>query len=253
MSKFNKNLIQQLDKLGVTPLEAKIYLKALENSQITVSKLSKELETLRASIYRSLKNLKKKGLVVTSGKKPIKIRGVDPSIALKQLVESQYKEKLSIQSSIKDLLSKKTKKPEALKVEFLQGQQEIFAHALKEIKNLKDEMLILSIGEEIPQEVFIEITRSIKKKINIKMIAEEYNSENKNLLNNWEKNGWKIRYLQDPKLTFTLVIYDTRTAVIQIRNQDNRDQRVGIAVYNPGYVEAQKKYFSDLWKQAEEI
>jgi sugar-specific transcriptional regulator TrmB len=114
-------------------------------------------------------------------------------------------------------------------------------------------MLILSVGEPIPEEIFLALFRAIKRGVVVKMLAETYDETNRELLANWKKNGWQVRYLTNPRLDFTLTIHDGKSCIVQIRREKEKDQRVGIAIHNPAYAAAQREYFTALWQKAKEL
>jgi len=58
--------------------------------------------------------------------------------------------------------------------------------------------------------------------------------------------------IPNPQLDFTLAIYDSKICVIQIRKEQEKDLRVGVAIYNPRYASAQKQYFNSLWNYLKE-
>lgn len=246
-------LIQAMVKLGLTPLEARLYLLVLKKPLIKVSKVSEELQILGPSVHRSLKTLRQKQLIQVYGKKPLQLRAVDPSIALHRQIEDHYQESILLEAGIVAALRGKAKDKSELKIEFLENKEAIFAQALGLIQGISYEMMILSLGENIPEDVFVGITRKAQQGKTIKMLAEAYSSANKEMLTNWVRNGWQVRYLTQSVPDFTLTIYDERVAVIQVRKAMARDIRVGIAIYNPNYAKAQKEYFKRLWESGTQI
>lgn len=250
MRKIQSSLLPKLVNIGLTPQEANIYLLVLYNPLLKVRDVAKQLGLLGPSIHRSLRPLKLKGLIRTIGKRPIKLRAVDPSIALPQLINKQYQNQTHIQEKIEQELRATPVFKDELKVEYLEGKEEIFDHAIPIIKQTQKEILILSIGENIPSDVFISITEAAKRGVKVKMIAEKFNKNNRALLKNWQKNRWNIRYLRKINLDFTLVIYDSKLCVVQVRKEEQKDIRIGIAFYNPAYTKTQRNYFNEMWKKA---
>lgn len=251
--KYPEFLVPKLVRMGLKPQAAKIYLLLIKNPLLKVREIADCLGVLEPSIHRSLRELKEKNLVYSYGKKPLRLRAIPPSVGLSQLVRQRYEKQIQLAKELSKKLRKYSFGGE-LKVEFLENRREIFDYDLLQISRLKKEMLILSIGEEIPQKVFVAITRAIQRGISVRMIAERYNRENKELLKNWQKNHWQVRYLpKGEKLDFTLVIYDSRVVILQVRRKSEEEQRIGIAIYNPQYIAAQKEYFNSLWQKAKEL
>lgn len=69
---MDKTLVEMLEKLGLSKLEAEVYLSALMSQKGTAYDISKTLKT-RTSVYTTLEKLRKKGLVTLSTQKNKKL------------------------------------------------------------------------------------------------------------------------------------------------------------------------------------
>ncbi|MFA6461165.1 MAG: helix-turn-helix domain-containing protein [Candidatus Woesearchaeota archaeon] len=112
--------LSQLQELGLTPTEAKIYVSLLERGSSLASIISKHSKTERAVTYHILEKLQRKGLVSYVIKENRKyFQAADPS-ELKRLVQ----EKESLADSLIPLLkSIRNKEEEPLSVEVFQGAE----------------------------------------------------------------------------------------------------------------------------------
>ena len=246
-------IAQKLVTVGLTPQEAGIYRALLANQKLRVRDVAKQLGIMVPSVHRSLAGLKRKGMVTTFGKRPLKLMAVEPKLALGKLVGDRYQSELAVERQIEEALKKQTSPESELGVEFLESKQATYDYVLPFVNKLQKEMLILSVGEPIPEEIFLALFRAIGRGVVVKMLAETYDETNRELLANWKKNGWQVRYLVKPALDFTLTILDGKITVVQIRREQEKDQRVGIAIHNPAYAAAQREYFNSLWQKAKEI
>lgn len=246
-------LQQQLVTIGLTPQGADIYMLVLRNPQIKVKMVADQLHVLIPSVHRTLHSLREKGCILTSGKRPITLTAVPPSMCLAKLVNEDYQKRVVIQKQIENEVNKRMVGREELDVRFLESKQETFNYVLPIIQKLKKELFILSVGEPVPDEIFVAIVEAIRRGVDVKMLAETYTESNKELLANWQKNGYQVRYLAKPSLDFTLTVHDGESCVVQIRREKEKDQRVGIAISNPGYTQAQRQYFLSLWSKAKPI
>lgn len=246
-------LQQKLVTIGFTPLEASIYVLVLNNPQMKVKEIAHQLNILIPSVHRSLHSLREKGCILTSGKRPIRLTAVTPSVCLAKLVNQDYQQRLLVQKQIENEINKKVLGRQELDVRFLEGKQETFDYVLPIIQRLKKELCILSVGEPVPDEIFLSIVMAIRRGVKVKMLAEKYDESNQELLKNWQKNGYKVRYLTKPAIDFTLTVHDGESCIVQIRQEKEKDQRVGIAISNPAYSEAQRQYFLSLWAKAKPI
>ncbi len=78
-----------LEGLGLTPVEAKVYLALLSIGEAKASFLAREAEILRTDIYRILSALTGKGLVSSPLGTPAKYTATDPQEALGRLIKDQ--------------------------------------------------------------------------------------------------------------------------------------------------------------------
>ncbi|OGG34618.1 hypothetical protein A2363_02955 [Candidatus Gottesmanbacteria bacterium RIFOXYB1_FULL_47_11] len=244
---------QQLVTIGLTLQEAGIYRALLTNQKLRVRDVAKQLGIMVPSVHRSLVGLKRKGLVTTFGRRPLALTAIDPKLALGKLVNDRYQGELAVKDQIEEALTRQTSPEPELGVAFLESKQATYDYTFPLINTLQKEMLILSVGEPIPEEIFLSLFRAIKRGVVVKMLSETYNETNRELLTNWKKNGWQVRHLPKPTLDFTLTILDGKVTVVQMRREKEKDRRVGIAIYNPAYAAAQREYFSALWQKAKEI
>jgi len=246
-------LQQKLVTIGLTPQEADIYVLVLRNSKIKVKEIADQLKIMVSGVHRTLHSLRIKGCVLTSGKRPITLTAVPPSMCLSKLVNEDYQKRIVIQKQIEEEVNRQTTGREELDVQFLESKQETYNYVLPIIQKLKKELFILSVGEPVPDEIFVAIVEAIRRGITVKMLAETYNESNRELLQNWQKNGYEVRYLPKQSPDFTLTIHDGKSCVVQIRREKEKEQRVGIAISNPGYTQAQRQYFLSLWAKAKPI
>lgn len=247
-----KNRIQQLVYLGLTNLEAKVYLLLTELSPLSIKDISQQLNVMTSSVHRTIKALKNKGFIMSHGTRALKIRAVDPSIALPNYIETSQTQKLKVAQELDSFLKKHTH-PEELRVEFLESKQAAFEHDIDVVNNTKESVMIFSVGEPIPEELFLSFVHAIQRGVKVKMIAQKYTKTNKELLENWVKNGYKVRHINMPELDFTLVVYDKKISELHIRVPDNPNDRVGIVIHNSNYAAAQYQYLIGLWDKAKDI
>lgn len=86
-----EELIHLLCDLGLTPIQAKIYLSLLNRAALSARGLVDHLHINRADIYRALQNLQSIGIVETAIGSPNKYRCAPPKLVVKLLLESLSK------------------------------------------------------------------------------------------------------------------------------------------------------------------
>jgi len=85
-------LIKKLEEIGLSDKEAKVYIAVLELGEGSASEIAKKSEVNRATVYFTLENLMKLGLVsATNEEKKQKFVPEDPS-QLENIITKQQQE-----------------------------------------------------------------------------------------------------------------------------------------------------------------
>ena len=95
---------KKLEKLGLTELQAKVYLKLLEVGPSPVGKIIKQLDVARISCYDILNRLISRGLVSFVQTRGVRLYQATDPVKLLHIAEEREKEVLSQKDTIKELL-----------------------------------------------------------------------------------------------------------------------------------------------------
>ncbi|MCX6794644.1 MAG: hypothetical protein NTY31_01440 [Candidatus Falkowbacteria bacterium] len=121
-------LINDLQKIGLSDKEAKIYLTLLQFPELSASKIAKKNELPRPTTYSSLESLIKKGLVGTSFNGRIKNFTAEPPKNLRDLIdqeEENLKTKKEIVINIEKQLNEIKHQIDRPEVTFYDGAQAV--------------------------------------------------------------------------------------------------------------------------------
>lgn len=248
--KKSQKVYQNLANLGLSKQEVNIYLTLVNKGSLNVKELAKLTNTLPNSIYRLLQKLQNKKLITESGKHPSIYKAISPSIAF----DSYAKNRIIQINSIKDDLIKHLTQPshsDQSRVDIMQGQHEFFLNYSQLANEVKAEILIISIGEQVSEEILIANRDAIARGVKILFIAHKHNKDNHNLLTNWVKMGLEVKHYSDSG--FHLVVFDKKISLLAVNNPDNTNDRTGLLIYNPGLSKAFWDYFYSIWEKAEDI
>ena len=131
-----------LRDLGLTKIEAKVYLACLELGTDSVLHISKKAEVKRPTCYLSLDNLFEKGLVSKIEKKNTTLYSAeDPNIIL-----NKYKEKIANFQDLLPLFHAKFNKGPKPKIRYYEGKEALWGIYTKIISPAKK---IYSFGTDI--------------------------------------------------------------------------------------------------------
>ena len=113
------------------------------------------------------------------------------------------------------------------------------------------EILIVSIGESVGDEIKLANRDALERGVVIKMIAHRYDKSNKELLQNWVSMGIEVKHVQD--WGFHLVVFDGEKSILSINNPNHTEERISLFIENKGLSEALRIYFFTQWKNAQSI
>lgn len=132
-------LIESLKNLGLTSYEAKSYLTLAKYGELTSTDLVKLTGIPQSRIYDVVSSLQRKGLVWVQSGRPMKFRAVEPSIAIKQLVEKITKDSKELIDEISRYsLERKVIEPSLW---IIRGKKSIEKWIAKSIAESKKELL----------------------------------------------------------------------------------------------------------------
>ncbi len=236
----------QLQKLGLSQKEARLYLVALENGPATITKLAQKSGLKRGTIYEFLTEMLEKGLleVSISGKRKL-YASVQPQ-KLKKIIDRQ---KEILDNLIPDLSLLTSTSPAKPKIKFYEGKEGLVA-AYYEMLDLPDGSEVLGFATfEGIYKLFSEgaintyIKKRVAKKIKQKLImpTDEYAH---NHLNN---NKQELRQtLMIPKNKFSITneinIYQDKVAIISLG-----EEKVGVIIESKQIADTQRAIFNLLW------
>lgn len=128
---MQNTLIQKLIDAGLEEKEAILYMAILELGEATIAKISQKSNIKRSTVYDTLENLKKKGIIsqTNKGKRPIFL-AENPE----KLINTLENKKRTLQESMPELLSMMNlldKKPKIRYFEGISGVKEVFEDTLR--------------------------------------------------------------------------------------------------------------------------
>jgi len=233
-------MIEQLQKIGLTSNESKIYLALLKLNSAQAGRISKESQINRTTTYDVLERLIEKGLVnysIISNKKLFK------PVSPKKILEN-IKEKEETIKEILPELEKISNFSEAEESNIYKGKKGIKT-ILNEILKYKEYVAFGSSGEfEKTMKHDFELFQNQKKKLKIKskviLPIELKNSEIAKI------SYAEIKYFSDefssPTTTF---IYGSNTAIIIWA-----ETPIAILIKSNKVAKSYKQHFELLWKIA---
>lgn len=247
-------ILKQLEQLGLSEKEAKVYLALLEVGEATPQELSARSGINRATTYVILENLKKQDLVRSFNRQKKLFFALENPL---QILEMLYQNKKKLSDKIEvakrimpelEMLARLTS--ERAKVKFYEGkegivmiQQEVFRSKPKEVYNIWN---INIMAKEFPPHDGDHRRRNdpfIKKRKSIAVYDAKKEIPKMPLFKNEER-----KYLPDSKFPFKseLVIYNHKVILVAAN-----DKFLAVVIDNKDIAEGLKSLFELAWQGAE--
>lgn len=242
---------QSLVNLGLTKSEAACYQLLLTHGVMEAKKISELLDLVQNVIYRLTESLSNKGFIVELKTSPKSYQAIPPTIALDSYtaLQKQRIEEFKL-SSIRDL-AYVNPEPIKARVDFVFGQKDYFNKFTELSKSCKQEILVISIGEAVPDGIKLATRDALLNGVTVKIIFHKFDEENKELVKSWVKMGCEARYY--PGSGYHMNIFDGKTAVLVANNPKNTKERTGMVIKNNSLSDALRNHFYSVWENGSVI
>jgi len=90
--------VPSLVEFGLTPLQARVFVVLLASDGLSTSEVSRLINVHRSDAYRALKKLSQLGLIETNVGNPLRYYAIDPSKAVRLILESRRDELIALES-----------------------------------------------------------------------------------------------------------------------------------------------------------
>ena len=101
----NDWILKTLVSLGLSEMDAEIYVYLAKNGPQTVKNATSSLKLHRQQLYRSLKNLQNKGIIVPSKERPARFSAVTFEKVLELFLKAKMEQQQNLQKNKAEILS----------------------------------------------------------------------------------------------------------------------------------------------------
>lgn len=245
----------ELAKLGLSPVEIKVYLTLVKEGSLLAGTISKSSEINRSNCYDALERLIEKGLVsyvIRENRKYFSVSNFENFYTLvqdkKTRLEKQITQEMEIAKNVIINLNNSSSKKPRQRTEVYESSKGIIA-ILDDMIRTKKEILILGVGKNISDILNFYLPRfhnqRIEKKINLKIVLDEKLRETR---------GADLKKMKYTQVKFmpteyssinTTNIYGDKIALIVWSKEP-----IGIVIESKEISGSQRKQFDLLWKIA---
>ncbi|HEX9262117.1 MAG TPA: helix-turn-helix domain-containing protein [Candidatus Bathyarchaeia archaeon] len=99
-------MLKTLTSLGFKNLDAEVYISLTRNGSQEVRDLAEALKTDRMQVYRSLRDLKAKGVVQASNGRPAEFSALSLELVLDELIKANVEEARRLEREKEKILSR---------------------------------------------------------------------------------------------------------------------------------------------------
>jgi HTH-type transcriptional regulator, sugar sensing transcriptional regulator len=239
----------QLQTLGLSKEEAKVYIALLELGTAVASTVAMKAKVPRVNCYHTLDNLIKKGLVTSYTQNKIKrFTAENP-----QILANQQQENINrAQQVIPQLLSITNSLAYKPKIHFFEGLEGIKS-IYNEAAETEDELLGYTDLKALPQLFPDFLKEHCKEKVQNKVktrIISPSSPEARSFLQdyypkNFDHNLIEIFFVNPEEFQFQndIMIYENKVAIASL----NPDELIGIIIESPVYAKTEKSIFGLAW------
>ena len=260
--------IRNLQDLGLTYTQARVYLAVLRRSPCPFSLISKLTGIARSEIYRETAHLEQAGLVEKSLGRPTIIKAIPVNIALQNLVEyktKEYEDQIEkLDNSLNEFLrfilpqikSNQILLQDAEQFSLFATKQAIIAKTKSMIEEAEAEICLRYLPRKICSFLslcegqFIDILR---RKVNVRLLTtrEEFSNGFTNMIKSTipiNKNPLEVRYASS--MPFGLTIIDKKQALVETKVEDFLSEKPMLWTNNHLSLKLLYQDFNNSWLQS---
>ncbi len=255
--------VQILVNLGLSLLQAKIYLTLVQTGQATIKEIAKASGIVRQDIYRIVPSLQKLGLAEKILNAPTMYKATPLREGCYLLLQNKTRAHVDLQKRtialVKNLHENNSKTPlQEEDSQFVITSSETLLHKrLGEGHQVAQKTIYITGIWQTTRTMFFyrfqDFKRALKRGIQIRIITEnhEYDKSTQKIVQTLMLNPlFEIRYVTIPS-TLKMVIHDEKEVNMCIAIPLDRDVP-SLWSNNPQFVKIMVTYFEELWSKAME-
>jgi sugar-specific transcriptional regulator TrmB len=274
LEKWFLNLValKNLQDLGLTPTQAKIYFFVLRENCCNFSHLSKISKVARSEVYREIECLERAGLVEKTLERPKVIKALPVNIALRNFVETEKKKLESNISNLEQVLIdflgnncpsvKPNFEENSNDAEFIliSSKNLILSKMMLMLNEAKEEILVRSLPRKLCAALQLVPTSSIFEALNsnvrFNIITESGLHSNlilKTLQSDLKTKIRDIELRSSPKVSFGLIMVDRKQVLFETEPEEYFSGKPKLWTNCPVILSKIYEDFEQDWLHDEEI
>lgn len=242
-------MLAELQKIGLTTEEARVYLACLEVNGGPVSVIARKAGAHRVSCYHTIENLLEKRLLSQYNKNGVKCFAPEPPEQLMKLAEEKMNITRGLLPELKSLSSAIGFKPKIRFYEGKDGVEKIFTESLTAKREILGYTNLKSVIEFFP-EFFKHYTHTkLKKGIKTRYLSpttvDTVHVLDKFLPEKYDPNLIEILLVNKNQFLFEneVLIFGNSVGIVSLKS----DELLGLMVESPTFARTMKAVFDLAW------
>lgn len=257
-SKSLETIEKALSRLGLSKNEVRVYIYIARTGEHKASEISESLELHRTETYRILRDLEKRGLILSVFEKPLKFIATSFERAIEILIETK-KMKISLLEKRKDSLvdlwhelPKSEAEQERKEVfQILEGEEQISLKADEILNCAQREVMVFTSEQDIANfyhsSLLDKLEKISRKNIDVQLLTN-YSPKSCFFIEKLKLK--KAKYsLSDVDGLPTFLLIDNEQLLLLIRKNNEKKRIAALWTNYDAFVKALKALFLELWKR----
>jgi len=243
-------VVPELQTLGLTLEEAKVYHALLQLGGSYVSAIARKAEVHRVVCYKILDELVEKGLVSSFIKDGIKHYAIESPTILVRKEQERLERAEKLLPELLSITNALAYKPKIQYYEGLEGMKNIFEETLTATGEMLGYTNLDAIPKVIPEDFLRDYAqRKIAKGIKTRMLSPHTPKALRYLATYYPKgfdpNMIEILFVNPREFHFEyeITIYGDKVAILSL----NPEERMGLIIESPVYARTQRAVFRLAW------
>jgi len=211
---------------------------------ITVAEIASKLRISASDVYRLASPLIKMGLVLKNSERPFKLFAGGEGLDLFLATQSEWFTK-----NFKDGNPKR--KNNDMSFNFVQGRDELMRVSISEMDDSVKSIDLLRSGREIPTDTMFSMISAVKRGVKVRMLIQEYDRVNKEMVSNWIRNGVEVRHTKAKNIR--IMVFDSKVGYFMSYRHSDSGHDLGMKIDYEPFALMLSQYFSNLWKKAKVV
>ncbi len=257
-----------LMEAGFSDREAEVYEALLKLGEATVDDCAREAGLPRATAYRAIKDILKRGLIGEISGKPLRFFPVDPRNIFEEILKDRMSEVEREKERIPETIGRIIDRAESLYEKKAEnndyGRDLIMLYGKETIRKEAGTLIIHESRKSLYREpLFFPSTLEVQhewvkeyaeKNITIYLLVESVmlkDPEGIKKIRMYLELGHPVRHL--PSFPGKMEVFDEKSALLALRYNENPDKQLAILVNNNDLVGLLNRAFDSLWEEAKPI